>query len=148
MIASGEDLKARSRACQVFTGEESIVQQHFRDEVDINNIVRKFGISRDEVSARMANAMYGDFTGVTGFAEAREFVRGLEERFSYLPPHLRDRFENDPAKLVAWADQATEEDWRRAMTPPEAPAVAPTGPVAPVQPAGAPAAAVPPVAAV
>lgn len=107
------------------TGRETLVQQHFADEVDINTIVRRFGITAGMPFGRDAG-MYGDFTGITDFESAVALVDDAEQRFMRLPADLRERFNNNPGELVAFAQRSTQEEFDAAFAPvPVAPAVVP-----------------------
>lgn len=96
------DAAQHSRATSTFTGADSLVQQHFKDEVDINTIMRRFGLTR-ELPLGPASGVYGDFTGISDFSSAMERIEGARERFMALPPEVRERFDNDPGKLIAMA---------------------------------------------
>lgn len=112
------------------TGSESLVQQHFADEVDINTIVRRFGLTRD-LPPGLPGAVYGDFTGITDYASALEMIDRAQESFMQLPPALRERFDNDPGKLIAYAQSVSEEEFLRSTAP-----VTETAPLVPPTPGG------------
>lgn len=78
-------------------------QQQFRDECDINEIVRRFGLT-GELPENLRLPQSGDFTHVTDFKSALDAVRAAEAGFMELPGDLRARFENDPARLIAFLD--------------------------------------------
>jgi len=123
--------KELSDLTAVNTGSESRVQQHFRDEVDINTIVRRFGVSGSwPVTAQ--TGVYGDFSGITDFETAVEKIEGVRERFSKLPAHLRERFDNSPAKLIKLANEVSEEQFAAWMAEEAARSAPPVEPVAPV----------------
>lgn len=96
----------------------SIVQQQFGDEVDINTIVRRFGLT----GARAMDVMgvYGDFTGILDYESAVKRIEGAQERFATLPPEVRERFGNDPGKLIDLATALSEEEFAKLMDPPKA----------------------------
>lgn len=121
------DAKAVSIATSVDTGRETLVQQHLKEEVDVNTIVRRFGLTNDLPSWR-GDGLYGDFTGITDYESAVEKIRSVDTRFMALPVELRDRFKNDPAELVRFADSVSEEEFNRIVNP------APSAPVAPEAP--------------
>lgn len=91
----------------VNTGEESLVQQQFADEVDINTIIRRFGLGG---APAYAPGVYGDFTGVTDYWSAREAVERAEAGFMQLPAEARDKFDNDAGKFLMYAESVTEDD--------------------------------------
>lgn len=104
------DSGAVSDAVGVDTGEFTLVQQHFQDEVDVNTIVRRFGLTREMPFGSTAG-VYGDFTGISDYESAEARVRGARDRFMTLPPEVRERFGNDPALLVRAASELTEEEF-------------------------------------
>lgn len=104
----GYDAKAVSVATSVDTGSESFVQQHLKDEVDINTIVRRFGITR-EMPAGIPGGVFGDFTGIDDFESAVAAIDRAREGFMSLPAEVRERFGNEPGKLIEFVHTATEE---------------------------------------
>lgn len=90
----------------VDTGRDTLVQQQFGEEVDINTIIKRFGLTGPPV---YHEGVYGDFTGITDFASAAQAVRRAEENFMRLPAAARDRFGNDPGRFFEYANSVTEE---------------------------------------
>lgn len=93
------------------TGEDTLVQQHMRDEVDVNTIVRRFGVTGAMPFGREAG-VYGDFTEIQDFDGAVAKVEGARSRFMTLPAEVRERFDNDPGKMIAFAQSVSEEQFR------------------------------------
>lgn len=85
------------------TGEilPSMTQQQFAEEVDINTIVRRFGLT-GQLPETVRVPMSGDFTGVTDYQTAMQAVRQAEEKFMELPATLRARFRHDPQELMTF----------------------------------------------
>jgi phage internal scaffolding protein len=79
--------------------EPSLAQQHFKDECDINNILRQFNITGLLPEAPLS-PRYGDFSGIGDYQSALNAVIEAEDQFMALPASLRARFENDPAHLI------------------------------------------------
>lgn len=73
--------------------------QDQRDEVDINTIVRRFGLT-GKLPDDVRTPQYGDFTNIGTFHEACNVVAEANEMFEELPAELRARFDNDPEKYV------------------------------------------------
>jgi len=125
-----------SAMCGVDCGpeEDAITQQQFRNECDINTIVRRFGLSGAE-PVMDAGGVYGDFTGIEDLSSAVEAVRRAQLGFEALRPEIREYFRNDPVVMAEFAsrvDEAEFEGVMRSLTPVEEP---PAGPAAPVPPA-------------
>lgn len=83
--------------------EESRTKQSFKDECDINFIMKRYektGVI-DFVNRRAAR--FGDATA-QDFHESMCLVRDASAAFDGLPAHLRSRFQNDPEQLLAFLD--------------------------------------------
>ena len=79
--------------------EPTLAQQNFKDECDINYIVRQFGLT-GELPGKPLSPQYGDFTGVLDYHSAVNAVLAAQDDFMELPAQLRSRFNNDPAELI------------------------------------------------
>lgn len=112
----GYSAKLLSLATSVVTGEVTPVQQQFAQEVDINTIVRRYGIT-GELPFGNAGGVYGDFTGISDYASAVAAIQRAEEGFMTLPPEIRERFDNDPGALWQFAQGVSEEDFSAAVMP-------------------------------
>lgn len=74
-------------------------QQSAKEECDINNIVRRFGVTGQlPVSGRLPT--YGDFIAAGDYHSSLEALRAAEATFMELPSEVRSRFENDPGAFV------------------------------------------------
>lgn len=82
---------------------EGRTQQQFKEETDINEIVRRFGLTGTlPDNPHMPN--YGDFTGISDFKTAVDMVAQAESAFMEFPAELRARFQNDPQRLMEFLD--------------------------------------------
>lgn len=79
--------------------DPSLAQQNFKDESDINYIVRQFGLT-GELPGQTLSPQYGDFTGVLDYHSAVNAVLAAQDEFMDLPAQMRARFDNDPARLI------------------------------------------------
>jgi phage internal scaffolding protein len=79
--------------------DPSLAQQNFKEETDINYIVRQFGLT-GELPGQTISPQYGDFTGVLDYHSAVNAVLAAQDEFMDLPAQMRARFDNDPAKLI------------------------------------------------
>lgn len=92
----------------VNTGEDSKVQQQFRNDCDPNTIVRRFGVTGQLGQVDLSGAaMYGDFTGINDLESALDRMERVNQTFMALPPEVRERFGND---VVAFAGEAMASD--------------------------------------
>lgn len=83
--------------------EPSLTHQSFKEECDINEIVRRFGLT-GELPNDYTPPVSGDFTNVTDFQSAMNAVRAAEEQFMLVPAHIRERFNNDPQRLIEFLE--------------------------------------------
>lgn len=128
------DAAVVSAETAIDTGTLSPVQQHLKDEVDINTIVKRFGITH-QVPAGVPGGIFGDFTDVSDYESAVAKIERAQEGFLTLPADVRERFGNDPGKLVGFARNVPEEMLnaelglaaRGAAEAPVAPVVPPVG---------------------
>lgn len=80
---------------------ESRAHQSFKDECDINTILRRFKIT-GELPSGVRMPTYEDFTEVYDFHSAANAIAEANEAFDAMPAHVRARFKNDPAEFVAF----------------------------------------------
>ena len=103
------DTNAASDESGVACEEPSLAQQHFRDECDINNILKQFNVSgllpQSPLSPR-----YGDFTNINDYHTALNAVIAAQDEFEALPATIRARFDNDPENLINFLDDASNKD--------------------------------------
>lgn len=82
-------------------GETSPTQQSAKDECDINLIVASAKRGADiSALANPRTPMYGDFTNLPSYRESLEMVTKAREMFMTLDAFVRERFANDPARLL------------------------------------------------
>lgn len=104
------DSKAVSEETSFDTGAKSLVQQHFQDEVNINTIVRRFGLTR-ATPVGVGEGVYGDFTEISDYESAVEKVERARSSFMKLPAGVRERVHNDPGELIRLSQELTEEEF-------------------------------------
>lgn len=84
--------------------EDSMTQQHFKDECDIDKILRKYettGFLVDPLSPRR-QAQFGDFSEVSDFQAAQNKIAQISEYFDSLPAAIRLRFGNRISEFLAF----------------------------------------------
>jgi len=89
------------------TGTETLTQQQFAVEADINTIVKRFGLGQP---VPQKYGVYGDFSGITDYRSAVAAIEKADEAFMALPAEVRDRFANDPQRLLEYADRVSEDE--------------------------------------
>ncbi len=84
---------------QVFTGNKTNVQQHFKEETNINTIVRKFSQGINPANAG-STPMYMDLSEVPEYHQALSQVTETNQKFAKLPAKIRKEFNNSPSQFV------------------------------------------------
>lgn len=140
-IARASELSAQAAGLD-FREADGKAHQSFKDECDINTIVRRFGLSGELPSAARAPT-YEDFTEVLDFQSAMNAVIAAEESFMLMPADVRARFRNDPGQFVDFCSDSKNRDEAIKLglvfQGPAPPAAAPAAAVAaPASVAGAP----------
>lgn len=132
----------RVRVVSDFTDEVSLTQQHFKDDVDINNIVRKY--AQDGLMPLAKKQQQFGYATSQTFTEAMFTVATAEEEFMQLPSEVRSHFNNDVAAYLDAASDETQRplfeelgmleplpDQERETVPTEPPAATPAAETAP-----------------
>lgn len=81
--------------------DPSLAVQASKDECDINVIVKRYLRTGELPGARQG--VYADISHMVGLQDAIHMVADAEQAFLELPAEIRRRFDNDPVKLVAFA---------------------------------------------
>lgn len=101
---------------RVDTGRQTIVQQHFKEEVNINTIMRRFGVT-GQMPEFLPQGMYGDFTGIEDYDDAVSRIERANDAFMALPAEVRERFDNDPSQLIRAASISSEDEFGKLVFP-------------------------------
>lgn len=84
--------------------DENLVQQHMRDECDINVIMQRYQSTGELTHIRAdAQSLYGDFSEIADYKQGIEQIMLADELFMELPSSIRDRFQNDPGQFIDFA---------------------------------------------
>lgn len=94
--------------------DPSRTKQEFRDEVNINSIMAKARRTGQLVDPGLVNssriAQYGDFSSANTFEAAQQSILMVKDVFESLEADIRKAFDNDPAKMLAFVQNATQEE--------------------------------------
>lgn len=90
--------------------EPTMARQEFKDECDINNIVKKYQQTGEFSHISSAVGKYGDFSDVADYQTALHQVMDAQNSFNQLPAQLRKRFDNDPAQLIDFLSNESNYD--------------------------------------
>lgn len=95
--------------------DETLAQQHFKEESDINRIVKQY-VATGMVNATTRQALDPNtFYDVMDYQSALEAVRAADEVFMQLPAELRERFDNDAGAFVDFASDPVNASEIRAL---------------------------------
>lgn len=84
------------------SADETPTQQHFRDECDINVILKRYEQTGmlDPAVIEQRQAVFADFTDGADFQSIQDRMLVVRNVFEQLPAHVRNRFNNNPANLI------------------------------------------------
>lgn len=117
----------RTRVPKSFQDATSRTQQHMKNDVDINTLLRRYNAGHPFPMPDQ-QGLYGDFSNVTSFAQAAELVTRARDQFTRLPANIRKRFHQNPSELLDFAgnpNNLTEAIALGLVKPPEPPASPP-----------------------
>lgn len=110
----------------------SMTQQHFKDDCDINVIVRRFNAGQiNTMPLAMNEGFYADVSDLGSYQDANARVNSIKDYFSNLPSSVREKFNNSVDEFVAFASTSDSRSAFIEMGILEKP----VEPVKPVQPA-------------
>lgn len=81
--------------------DPSLTKQEFKEDADINVIVRRFNVT-GQLPQGVVAPVFQDFEGVFDFQSAMNVIAGAESAFMSMPAEVRYRFHNDPHEFVAF----------------------------------------------
>lgn len=98
---------------QLVCSDVSRTKQAFKQECDINHIMKKFknvqGVDFLTQFNGYVGGQFGDFSNVTDYRSAIEQVRQAQGVFMALPSQVRRRFDNDPASFLDFVQNPANE---------------------------------------
>lgn len=100
-----------SRRVMQIPKKGSRVEQHHRDKVNINSIMKKY--YKTGMLEQRSGARYGDFTSFESFHDAQDRILQATDEFMELPSDIRAMFDNDPAMLVEFINDPANEEQAR-----------------------------------
>lgn len=103
--------RVRERPRLVFhTGSETLVKQEFKDECDINLLMKRYQKTGLFPQFPGQVARYVSNIGAPDFQSALNIVKQAEDEFAALNSELRKRFDNEPAKFLAFVNDEANGD--------------------------------------
>ncbi len=93
---------------QITFAKNGRTKQSFKDECDINNIMRKYQKTGAVAHANQHAPNYGFATSLD-FSDAMRLITTAQDMFDGLPSSIRTRFANDPALFLDFVQDADNE---------------------------------------
>ncbi len=92
--------------------DKILVKQSFTKEADINNIMARYVKTGMMTEASLASRqlIFSDVSEIGDFQTCQERIAAAQAAFMTLPPHLRARFDNDPAQLLDFCSKEENKD--------------------------------------
>lgn len=82
--------------------EPSMTQQQYKDECDINNIMKKYQSTGEFRHLTAKQGQYADFSDIMDYQDMLHTIQYADEAFAALPAEVRLRFKNDPGSLITF----------------------------------------------
>lgn len=90
----------RKRVATVFQGE-TMTQQQFQEQVNVNNIMKKYKQTGTITHIRNAQqGVYADMASLPSYQEAMQTIVNANAAFEEVPAHIRQRFSHDPHQFM------------------------------------------------
>lgn len=83
---------------------KSMTQQNFKQECDINNILKRYKKNGIIEHVNKYQGQYADLSEPVDYHTALGIVLSAQEAFDSLPSGIRKRFENDPAQFLGFVN--------------------------------------------
>lgn len=94
---------------------KSRTQQHFKDEVNINTIMRKAKRSGILPFKGPEDSVFQDLTGITDYKESLDRIIAIDQRFQQLPANIRSKFGNNPDAILKYLQDPNNEKEARSL---------------------------------
>lgn len=85
---------------RTINSQPSKTQQQFKEECDINNIIKKFSDTGEFLHLTKKQGVYADFSNIGDFHQMHQTVLEAQYAFDTLPAEMRLRFQNNPGNLI------------------------------------------------
>lgn len=96
--------------CSSTDASPDMAKQSFKDESDINVILRRYADAGISPHRNNFDAFFADVSAVPDYHNAFHVVEQASEIFYSLPADLRARFDNDPSKYLNFAMDSANHD--------------------------------------
>lgn len=82
--------------------DESLTQQEFKDESDINTIIDRFGIGENPIQAQKWVTDLDIENAPNDYMQVMNQLNEARDQFMTLPAKLRSQFDNQPGQFVSF----------------------------------------------
>jgi phage internal scaffolding protein len=89
--------------------DPSMTKQAYKEDVDINNILRRFEVGQLQYIGN-GEGIYADISEAPDYIAAQNILRRANEQFEALPASIRDRFANSPEKFLEFMNDESNYD--------------------------------------
>lgn len=104
------DMDLASDKAGLSCNDQSLTQQQFKEESDINTIVNRF-MKSGVLPTPVNMPQYMDYEGVFDYQSAMNAVRAADEQFMRMDAKVRARFNNSPQEFLSFfADPANTDE--------------------------------------
>lgn len=90
--------------------DPSRTKQSFKEESDINSVLKKYARTGVLDAKAVDSGIYGDFSNAVTYQEAMNTVIRAQEQFAGLPSFVRNKFRNDPTEFLAFVEDSANAD--------------------------------------
>lgn len=109
-----------SKRVMMHFDDPSLTRQEFKDECDLGKIIARFsaspeGMEQLAMARGFVEGRFEDVSEIPDYQTALNHVKAADEAFLRLPPLVRTKFDNDPAKFLDFVDDPKNMDELRAL---------------------------------
>ena len=111
-----------------------VTKQSFKDECDVNKIIARFEKTGMIEAINKKQPFYGDVSSLVDYHEALNVVAEAQGLFNAMSAEVRERFSNDPEKMIAFLNDKKndKEAIEMGLVTPPSPETLPNATVEPV----------------
>jgi len=97
-------------SASLINNEPSMTQQQFKDECDVNHIMKKYITTGEIHHLNRKQGVYADMSEIKDYQGMLHTVMEAQEAFQSLPADVREKFKNDPSKLIEFVQDPKNYD--------------------------------------
>ena len=90
--------------------EPTRTKQDFKNDCDVNEIMRRFNATGIVSHVSEMQPVYGDVRNFDDYAKNLAYVRQADDAFAALPSNVRAELDNNPANLVSFIQNPANRD--------------------------------------